>query len=29
MQTLRWLKENWLQAAILAIPFIAGRGVLG
>jgi uncharacterized membrane protein len=22
MQTLRWLKENWLQAAILAIPFI-------
>jgi immunity protein, SdpI family len=22
MQTLRWLRENWLQAAILAIPFI-------
>jgi len=22
MQTLRWLKENWLQAAILLIPFI-------
>src|SRR5665213_1037808 len=22
MQTLRWLRENWLQAAILVIPFI-------
>jgi uncharacterized membrane protein len=22
MQTLRWLKENWLQGAILAIPFV-------
>jgi uncharacterized membrane protein len=22
MQKLRWLRENWLQAAILAIPFI-------
>jgi uncharacterized membrane protein len=22
MQTLRWLRENWLQAAILALPFI-------